>query len=153
MPKLDLSAIAEHTGSDYPAPFGRDIAPRARQRLGEAGGLTQFGVNLLRLPPGCWSAQRHWHTAEDEFTYVLSGTVVLVTDQGEEVLHAGDCAAFPANWPNGHHLINRGTCTAVCLEVGSRVAGDRIVYSDIDMVFDPDSDSFVHRDGAPYPPA
>jgi uncharacterized cupin superfamily protein len=150
MPKLDLNAIARITGSAYPAPFGEEVAQRVRQRLGDAGGLTQFGVNLLQLPPGCWSGQRHWHSSEDEFTYVLSGTVVLVSDRGEEVLQAGECAAFPASQPNAHHLINRSTALAVCLEIGSRVASDRIVYADIDMVFDPDCDGFVRRDGTPY---
>ncbi len=153
MPKIDLSAIPETSGSGYPAPFGGAVAPRLRQRLGDAGGLTQFGVNLLRLPPGCWSSQRHWHSEEDEFTYVVSGEVVLVSDEGEQVLQTGECAAFPANQANGHHFINRGAVTAVCLDIGSRVASDRTVYSDIDMVFDPDSDCYLHRDGRPYPPA
>jgi uncharacterized cupin superfamily protein len=66
-------------------------------------------------------------------------------------MRAGDCATFPANAPNGHHLVNRSDATAVCLEVGSRNAADRVVYPDIDMVFEPDIDSFAHRDGTPYP--
>jgi len=150
MPKLDLHTIPERSGSGYPAPFDRDVAGRIRQRLGDAGGLTQFGVNLLQLLPGCWSAQRHWHSDEDEFVFVVSGTVVLVMDDGEQVLQAGDCAAFPANAPNGHHLINKSEALAICLEVGSRISSDRVVYPDIDMVFDPQCDRYVHRDGTPY---
>ena len=151
MPKLDLSSIPTRKGSLYPAPFDRNSAERIRQRLGDAGGLTQFGVNLLQLPPGAWSSQRHWHSAEDEFVYVISGEVVLITDGGEQVLHAGDCAAFPHNAPDGHHLINRSSSVAVCLEVGSRIPGDAATYPDIDMLFDPAVDWFVHRDGTPYP--
>jgi len=151
MPKLDLDSIPGRKGSDYPKPFGDNMAERIRQRLGDAGGLTQFGVNLLQLPPGAWSAQRHWHSAEDEFVYIVSGEVVLVTDDGEEVLRAGDCAAFAANTPNGHHLINRSASMAVCLEVGTRAPeNDRVVYSDIDMLFDPEQDCYVHKDGTPY---
>lgn len=151
MPKLDLNTVPGHKGSGYPKPFGENMAGRIRQRLGDAGGLTQFGVNLLRLPPGGWSAQRHWHSAEDEFVYIVSGEVVLVTDAGEEVLRAGECAAFPANAPNGHHLVNRSASMAVCLEVGTRSpANDRVVYPDIDMLFDPEKDCYVHRDGTPY---
>lgn len=150
MPKLDLATIPARAGSDYPAPFDQPVATRMRQRLGDAGGLTQFGVNRIELPPGCWSGQRHWHAAEDEFVYVISGEVVLVTDQGEELLKAGDCAAFAAGAPNAHHLINRGAATAVCLEVGSRRADDRVVYADADLLFDAASDSYSHRDGSPY---
>lgn len=151
MPKLTLDAIAAKTGSDYPAPFDEPVARRSRQRLGDAGGLTQFGVNRVELPPGCWSGQRHWHAAEDEFVYVISGEVVLMTDHGEQVLGAGECAAFPANTPNAHHLINRSAATAVCLEVGSRSADDRVVYADIDMVYDARADAYFHKDGARYP--
>ncbi len=151
MPKLDLNCIPARKGSNYPEPFDREVAQRLRQRLGDAGGLTQFGVNLLQLPPGAWSGHRHWHSEEEEFVYLVSGELVLVTDKGEEIMRAGDCAAFPANMPNGHQLINRSESMAVCLEVGSRSASDRVVYSDIDMVFDPDVDSYVHKDGRPYP--
>jgi uncharacterized cupin superfamily protein len=80
--------------------------------LGDAAGLSQFGVNLLHLPPSAWSSQRHWHSAEDE--------VVLVTEDREEILRAGDCARFKAGDPNGHHLQNRSDQPALILEVGSR---------------------------------
>lgn len=151
MPKLDLSTIPERRGSSYPAPFDKQSANRIRQRLGDAGSLTQFGVNLLQLPPGQWSSQRHWHSAEDEFVYVVSGEVVLITDQGEEILHAGDCLAFPRNTRDGHHLVNRSDATVVCLEVGTRTADDITVYPDIDLIFDPKVGGFTRRDGTPYP--
>ena len=150
MSKLDLTTIPEQKGSTYPAPFDKEPANRIRQRLGDAGGLTQFGVNRLQLPPGAWSSQRHWHTEGDEFVYVISGEVVLITDAGEELLRAGDCVAFPKNTPNGHHLVNKGDAMAVCLEVGTRVAGDCGVYSDIDMIFDPNLGGYAHKDGTPY---
>jgi uncharacterized cupin superfamily protein len=151
MPKLDLMSIPQRKGSSYPAPFDEKPANRVRQRLGDAGGLTQFGVNLLQLPPGAWSSQRHWHSAEDEFVYVISGEVVLITDRGEEVLRAGDCVAFPRNVPDGHHLINKSDSVVVCLEVGTRMEHDFTDYPDIDMVFDPKVDCYTHQDGTPYP--
>jgi uncharacterized cupin superfamily protein len=151
MPILDLTSIPEHKGSSYPSPFDKDPANRVRQRLGDAGGLTQFGVNRLQLPPGAWSSQRHWHSTEDEFVYVISGEVVLVTDGGEEVLREGDCAAFPRNVPNGHHLINKSSTTAVCLEIGTRSVDDCTVYPSIDLVFDPKLGGYAHEDGTPYP--
>jgi uncharacterized cupin superfamily protein len=151
MPILDLPSLPEHKGSSYPAPFDREPASRVRQRLGDAGGLTQFGVNRLQLPPGAWSSQRHWHSAEDEFVYVISGEVVLVTDNGEEVLREGACAAFPKDVRNGHHLINRSGATAVCLEIGTRSADDFVGYPDIDLIFDPKLAGYAHKDGTPYP--
>jgi uncharacterized cupin superfamily protein len=150
MPKLQISDIPERRGVPYPPPFDQPCVERVRQRLGEAGGLADFGVNLMRLPPGGWSSQRHWHTHEDEFVYILSGELVLVEDAGETLLRAGDCAAFPKNSANGHHLINRGTETAVYLEVGSRSPEDVIWCSDIDIMSPAADERFLHKDGSPY---
>src|SRR5215813_6252433 len=120
MPKrIDIVALIPVVGTTYPPPFDRPCRARERTKLGDAAGLTQFGVNLLRLPPGAWSSQRHWHTGEDEFVYVLSGEVVLVTDSGEEVLRSGDAAGFPAGDANGHCLQNRSSGDADVLEIGT----------------------------------
>ena len=151
MPKIDLAAVPERRGVGYPAPFDAPCADRIRQRLGNAGGLADFGVNLMRLPPGNWSSQRHWHTHEDEFVYVLAGELVLVEDAGETLLRAGDCAAFPKNTGDGHHLINRSDAVAVYLEVGSRSPDDLITCSDIDLKSAASDGRFTHKDGSAYP--
>jgi uncharacterized cupin superfamily protein len=143
--------MPERQGSGYPAPFHEKCAQRIRRALGDAGGLSQFGVNLLHLPPGTWSSQRHWHSAEDEFVTVLSGEVVLISDAGEEILHAGDCVAFPKNKPDGHHLVNKSDTLAVCLEIGTRSEDDFCSYPDIDLQIDSKVGHFAHRDGTPYP--
>jgi uncharacterized cupin superfamily protein len=150
MPKIDVKSIPERRGSTYPAPFGEIAKDRVRQRLGDAGGLSQFGVNLLQLPPGAGSSQRHWHSDEDEFVYVVSGEVTLVTDKGEEILRAGDCAAFPKGVADGHQLLNKSSAMAVCLEVGTRSADDVTIYSDIDMKLDKKGGGFTRKDGTPY---
>ena len=118
--RIDITKLPIITGSGYPTPFDLPCATRARQRLGDAAGLTDFGVNLMRLPPGAWSSQRHWHSAEDEFVFIVEGEVVLVTDAGEELLRSGDCAGFKAGVKDGHHLQNRSARDAVLLEVGTR---------------------------------
>ena len=151
MPKIDIAAVPVRRGSGYPQPFDASCAGRARQRLGAAGGLGDFGVNLMTLPPGSWSSQRHWHSDEDEFVYVLAGEVTLIEDSGETVLHAGDCATFPKGTGNGHHLLNKSSVTAVCLEIGSRNPHDLTTYSDIDMMISKANDRFLHKDGTPYP--
>jgi len=150
MPKIDIAAVKQIKGTGYPPPFNAPCTERIRQRLGNAGGLKDFGVNLMHLPPGNWSSQRHWHTHEDEFVYVLEGEVVLIEDQGEVVLRAGDCAAFPKNTGNGHHMINRSNMTAVYLEVGSRSREDLTTCSDIDMKSAAADGHFVHKDGSRY---
>lgn len=151
MPKIDLSAVPVRKGSGYPAPFDQPCADRTRRRLGDAGGLTDFGVNLMTLPPGGWSSQRHWHSHEDEFVTVLEGELMLVEDGGETLLKAGDCATFAKNSGNGHHLINRSSTTALYLEVGSRDPDDVITCSDIDMMSPSSDGRFLHKDGTPYP--
>jgi uncharacterized cupin superfamily protein len=150
MPKIDVASVAKHRGAGYPAPFDAPCAARLRQRLGNAGGLADFGVNLTRLPPGNWSSQRHWHSDEDEFVYVLEGELVLVEDEGETLLRAGECAAFPKGTGNGHHLINRSDGTAVYLEIGSRSPRDVTTCSDIDMKSANADGRFVHKDGSAY---
>jgi len=149
--KIPIEAAPAVEGSQYPAPFGEPCRGRFRRRLGDAAGLSQFGVNLTRLPPGAWSSQRHWHSAEDEFVFIVAGEVVLVTGSGEEVLHAGDCAGFAAGTPDGHHLQNRSATDALVLEIGTRrPADDETVYPDIDLWWRRGDGGYAHKDGTPY---
>jgi uncharacterized cupin superfamily protein len=117
--KLDLAVIPQESGCNYPPPFDAPCLGATWRRLGRAAGLTAFGVNLSRIPPGVWSSQRHWHSHEDEFVLVVEGELTMVTDSGEDILRPGDCAAFKAGDPDGHHLINRSNADAVVLEVGN----------------------------------
>lgn len=151
-PALDPDSVARRAGSSYPAPFDRPCTTRERRALGDALGLGHFGVNLLTLPPGAWSAQRHWHENEDEFVYVLEGEVVLITDAGEQRLTPGMAAGFPAGHRDGHHLVNRSERPASVLEVGTRAARDHVEYPDIDLTFEASggTDRFLHKDGQPY---
>jgi len=150
MPKINVSTIPVRVGTGYPDPFNAACAERTRRRLGDAGGVRDFGVNLMTLPPGRWSSQRHWHSHEDEFVYVLEGELTLVEDEGPTVLHAGDCAAFAKGTGNGHHLKNLGSAVAVYLEVGSRQPDDLTTCSDIDLMSHNRDGRFVHKDGTPY---
>jgi uncharacterized cupin superfamily protein len=151
MPKIDIAAIRQVKGTGYPPPFNAPCADRIRRRLGDAGGLTDFGVNLMHLPPSGWSSQRHWHSHEDEFVYVLEGELVLIEDDGETVLRAGDCATFAKGTGNGHHMMNRSGSVAIYLEVGTRSPDDVTTCSDIDMMSTNADGRFVHKDGTPYP--
>jgi uncharacterized cupin superfamily protein len=152
MPKrIDPKDLPLHAGTFYPPPYHQPCKARERRKLGDAAGLTQFGVNLLRLKPGVWSSQRHWHSEQDEFVYVVSGEVVLVTGAGEEILKAGDCAGFKAGDRDGHHLQNRSNTDAMLLEVGTRTPTDSGEYPDIDMVFNVGGPAkFARKDGTPY---
>jgi len=150
MKKIDLAAIPVQTGSDYPPPFDAPCNNQPTQRLARHAGLTAFGVNLTVIPPGVWSSQRHWHSHEDEFIWVVEGELSLVTDSGAEILRAGDCAAFKRNDPDGHHLINTSGRPAKVLEIGNADPQDRCVYSDIDMVAEPGAPGYSHKDGTPY---
>lgn len=153
MPKIDIAEAQIDRALRYPKPFADVLAGREKAKLGDAIGLTQFGVNIATLPPGVWSSQRHWHAAEDEFIYVLDGEIVLVEDDGEVVLKPGDAAGFKANSGNGHCLINRGATTARYLEVGTRSWKDTVTYSDIDMRLERDGAErrYLHKSGGPYP--
>jgi uncharacterized cupin superfamily protein len=148
MPKLDLDAIPERNTTGYPTPYDAPVAGRWHRRLAPASGLTDFGVSHVRLDPGAWSAQRHWHIGEDEFLVMLAGEAVLIDDDGEHPMRPGDCAAFPKNDGNGHHLVNRSDapCLFVVVGAGTPLGGD---YPDIDMRFTPEG-TYVRKDGTPY---
>ena len=137
MPKIDPTTAPVFAGTTYPKEHAGPCQDRVAIRLSQAAGLTQFGANVLTLKPGAWSSQRHWHTHEDEFVYVLEGEVVMVTDAGEETLRPGDAAGFKAGVKDGHHFQNRSTAPAKLLVVGSRSDEDHGEYSDIDMKFLP----------------
>lgn len=140
MPRIDIDAIEWKGGTGYPEQFRDLVQGRERKRLGDAGGLTQFGVNLTRLAPGAGSAHRHWHESEDEFVFILAGEVTLIEDDGETLLRAGDAAAFKAGVANGHHLVNRSAGDVTYLEIGTRAPTDRGTFPDIDLAFVKDAD-------------
>ena len=148
MPKIDLDAIEPNNTTGYPPPFDRAVQGRWKRRLGPPAGLTDFGVSQVTLKPGAWSSQRHWHDGEDEFLVMLQGEAVLVEDDGETVLRAGDCAAWPKGSTNGHHLRNdsHADCTFIVVGGGVNTGGG---YSDIDLLFTADG-TYVHKDGTPY---
>jgi uncharacterized cupin superfamily protein len=152
LPALDPRTVAEVQRSNYPEPFKSRMGDRAKRRLGDACGLTRFGVNLVTLGPAGQSALRHWHTLEDEFVYVLSGEVVLVTDAGEQILSAGMCAGYPAGKRDAHHFVNRSNQPATYLEVGNRVDGDNAFYPDDDLMWvdGGDGEYAAHKDGRRY---
>ena len=154
MARIDIAAVPEQRGSRYPAPHDAACKDRISRRLGEFARFTNLGVNHVRLLPGAWSSQRHWHSAEDEFVVVIEGEVVLVTDAGEEVLRAGDCAAFKAGTQDGHHAQNRSDKDAVLIAISARSDEDFGEYPDIDLKFTAGRYSgngrYLHKDGTPY---
>jgi uncharacterized cupin superfamily protein len=148
-----VSDLPEVRGNLYPEPFRSRMGDRGKHRLGEAFGLTQFGVNLVRVGPGGQSALRHFHTHEEELVYVLEGELVLVTNVGEQAVSAGMCVGFPANTGDAHHLVNRSGAHAAYLEIGSRVPDDQGYYPDDDLCWLLDGKGGAaagHKDGSPY---
>ena len=153
MPKVDIANVPVKSGSFYPAPFQAEHQGRHKQALGDAVGLTQFGINIACIEPGQSSALRHWHEQEDEFIYMLEGELVLIENNGETVLKPGDAAGFKAGSGIAHKLENRSARDAVYFEVGTRAASERVHYPDVDLVMERDDKGrrYTHRDGKPYP--
>ncbi|KAE9631425.1 cupin domain-containing protein [Parasedimentitalea maritima] len=151
MPKLNLADISRRGGSVYPGKLDAQMAGRSSQRLGDASGITQFGVNLVHIEPGGLSSLRHYHMNQDEFVMITEGALTLVDDDGEHDMLPGDCASFPAGDTNGHHLVNKTDAPAAFLVVGTRTENETAYYSDLDMMVtvDPDGFSFTRKDGSP----
>ncbi len=152
MPKLDLTSVPVKTGSIYPEPYAGMMKGRSSLRLGDAGGLTQFGANLVMLEPGAVSSLRHWHRVEDEFVMVTEGECILMQDEGEIPMRAGDCAAFPAGSTNGHCFVNRSDKVAKFLVVGTRSRAEVATYSDVDMQIHIEEGKarFTYKDGSDW---
>ncbi len=152
MPKIDHGSLPWKGGTGYPEAFRKMVEGRQRKRLGAAAGLSQYGVNLVRLRPGAASALRHWHENEDEMVFVVDGEVALIEDDGETMLRAGDAAGFKAGVANGHHLVNRSNTDAIYLEIGTRAPTERAHYPDDDLFAEKDASGFrfLHKDMTPY---
>ena len=153
LPAPDPGDVPAATGTNYPEQFRAVVSGRSKRRLGDALGLTIFGVNLTTIRPGAQSALRHWHSAQDEFIYIVEGELVLVTDAGEQLLKPGMCAGFPAGKADGHHLVNRSSRDAVYLEVGDRTKNDAVAYPDNNIAAPamPDgSRRFTKKDGSSF---
>ena len=152
MPVIDRSKIAPRTGSIYPSPYAEMMAGRSSLRLGDAGGLTQFGANLVTLAPGALSSLRHWHQNEDEFVMVTEGVCTLVQDEGETEMRSGDCAAFPAGHTNGHQFVNRTAQVARFLVVGTKARSEVATYSDVDLRVEMGGGKarFTYKDGTDW---
>lgn len=146
--------LPESNSSGYPAPFRDSQRKRWNRRLGDHGGLKNYGINFVRVEPGGQSSARHSHTKQDEFVYIIEGEFVLVTDAGRETVGPGTCIAFPAGTGDGHHFLNETDKDATFLVVGDRTPGDEVTYPDIDLALNAGSDgvkTFRHKGGAPYP--
>lgn len=155
MPVIDQTKCPVKTGSIYPEPYATMMKGRSSLRLGDAGGLTQFGANLVMLEPGAMSSLRHWHLNEDEFVWVVEGECTLVQDAGETVMRPGDCAAFPAGSTDGHHFINRSDRPARFLVVGTKAKHEVATYSDVDLMVtlspgEKGRADFTYKDGSPF---
>ena len=152
LPAIDPAMVEPVTGSNYPDHLKPRAEGRSKKRLGDALGLKNFGVNLTTIKPGAASALRHWHSREDEFIYVVSGELVLVTNAGEQLLTAGMTVGFPAGKADGHCLVNRATRDAVYPEVGNRAPDDVVTYPDDDLEGRATGSGrkFFRQDGTPY---
>jgi len=150
MPKVDLESLEPSNRTGYPPPFDKDVAGRWYRRLGPAAGLADIGVSHVVLEPGAWSSQRHWHEGIDEFVVMLDGEAVLVEEKGETVMRSGDCAAFPKNAPNGHHLVNRSGSRCAFLAFDCRYGEGDCHYPDIDLLYQAEQDRYARKDGSPY---
>jgi uncharacterized cupin superfamily protein len=152
MPKVDVSKAEIRTVGRYPGGLHVCTEGREKVMVGDVCGLTQFGVNLTRLKPGTWSAHRHWHENEDEFVYIVEGEVVLIENDGETILRAGDCAGWKAGSPNGHCLVNRSGKDVVFIEIGTRAPDERCHFPDVDLHMAKDDGvvRFTRKSGESY---
>lgn len=117
--------------------------------LSDAGGLRQFGCYLETLPPGAGSSDRHWHSNEDEFLFLLSGQATVIDNFGEHTLSPGDAVCWPHGEPNAHRVQNRSAEPCRYLILGSRVENDICHYPDLGrrLINTPTTWAVINDDG------
>ncbi|PZR00646.1 MAG: hypothetical protein DI533_08920 [Cereibacter sphaeroides] len=150
--RIQLADDADWQDDDAPhAILGPGPGPYRYRLISDLGGISQFGAFIEELPPGSSSGRRHWHEREDEMIVMLDGEVILVEDT-ETQLHAGDTAAWAAGTPIGHRLDNRSNTPARYLVIGTRFHEDRVHYTDHDLITEKTGTArrYLHRDGTPY---
>ena len=153
LPAFDPADLAESNATSYPAKFRADNSRRWNRRLGDHVGLRNFGVNLTRIEPGAQSSARHAHSKQDEFIWVVSGEVMLETNEGSQTLGPGMCAGFPAGSGNAHRFVNKTAKDAIILVVGDRTPFDEVTYPDIDNLGRAGADGryvFTRKDGTSH---
>jgi len=153
MPAFDPAELPESNATSYPEPFRPDNSRRWVRRLGDHVGLKNFGVNLVRIVPGAQSSARHAHSRQDEFIWVVSGEIVMETNEGRQLLRPGMCAGFAAGCGNAHRFVNESQQDATILVVGDRTPFDEIAYPEIDMQGKAGADgryAFTRKDGTPF---
>jgi uncharacterized cupin superfamily protein len=150
---IHIDDIPEHRGTGYPPPHDARCRDRHFKRLALSAGISQFGVNLTRLPPGAWASQRHAHSHEEEFILMQQGRAVWIDDDGEREIGPGDMVGVPCDG-NAHTIVNRSDAEVVYLAVGSRSPEDWCLYPDIGMKTGTDRyrpGAYLTLDGKPYP--
>jgi len=153
LPAFDPKDLPESNATSYPDKFKAMNSRRWNRRLGNHVGLTNFGVNLVRIEPGGQSSARHAHTKQDEFIWVIEGEVVLETNEGAQTLQPGMCAGFAAGGGNAHRFLNKTDEDVLLLIVGDRTPFDEITYPDIDNHAKAGADGkyvFTKKDGSPH---
>lgn len=137
----------------YPEPFASLMSGRTKRKLGDFYGLSNFGINLTELLPGAMSALKHHHLKQDEFIYIINGTLTLIYGEKEYLIKSGECFGFAKGLTIGHQLINHSNEAASYLEIGDRTKGDQVEYPDNDLQAISNEDgswAFLHKDNSPY---
>ncbi|WP_026942211.1 cupin domain-containing protein [Hellea balneolensis] len=154
MPKINLDDVPETNGTNYPTPYDSPCISRRKKAISDASRLTQFGAHIITLPPGAWSSQRHWYSAEDELVYIIKGSPLFIDEKGETRLNPGDITAHPAGDENGHHMKNDTNEDVQFLIIGTRnPVEDHAHYPDIDLDLPANGPAERHyrrKDGRPY---
>lgn len=107
------------------------------QQMGEGGNqftvkpviprneVGKCSVSFVELEPGNYAYGYHYHEANEEVFYIISGTGIVRTPQGEITVNAGDAITFPAG-AEGAHVIRNGSET------------EKLVYIDFGAVSMPE---------------
>jgi len=86
----------------------------------------QCVVDIYEIPPGKAACPYHYHCTCEEVFYIISGSGILKTPEGERRVTAGDLLFFPADESGAHKLTNDSLA-------------EKLIYLDFDTVSDLDA--------------
>ena len=98
--------------------------------LGRAAGARGLGCGMITLPPGRTAWPHHYHCANEESIYVLSGTGTARIGDAKVELRAGDYVAFPPGPAHAHQTTNTGTEPLVYLCFSTMITTEAVGYPD-----------------------
>ncbi len=129
MNEIEPTHLNVHEPYEY---FSHDVTDgKEKYQITESKTVVAF----YTLPPGKSNFPMHWHMANEEVFYVISGSGILETPSGNRPIKAGDVIICPTGEAGAHKLTNNSEAeNLVYLDVDTNNTPDIVYYPNSDKM-------------------